>query len=264
VPPAEAPDLDVGGEQVAANLARAIERGFVVRREDGRLSLRRGRGFDDEVRRGGGFIGKRGETRRACDFLNRFMFEQVYARSTMPFGCRDCFKIRITTRSLRALMAAKDIAEATLFTTKSGPDVDNPHNQSLYTTWMYFDGLDEARMAYDALRPKLDAHENLGPGVGMIIKRGCSNYERALGPSDKYEIDPQLEAVEAHFAPLYDNVRPRSAMPKETVRQLRMLDLVATAFRIGDETYQDFTDGPLYPSPVNYAPVNDAPVKPSA
>ena len=27
----------------------------------------------------------------------------------------------------------------------------------------------------------VDAHEYLGPGVGMIIKRGCSNYERALG-----------------------------------------------------------------------------------
>ena len=46
--------------------------------------------------------------------------------------CRDRFKIRITTRSLRALVAAKEIAEATPFTTKSGPDVDNPHNPSLH------------------------------------------------------------------------------------------------------------------------------------
>ncbi|HEX3918953.1 MAG TPA: hypothetical protein VHW60_16570 [Caulobacteraceae bacterium] len=266
VPPtAAAPEFDKAGSlPVGANLARAIERGFVIHREDGRLSLRRGPAFDDEVKRSGGYIGKRGATRLACDFLNRFMFEQVYARAAVPFGCRNCFKIRIATRSLRALMAAKAIAEATPHATKSGPEADNPHNACLYATWLYFDGLDAARQAYQALRPLLDAHEHLGPDVGMIIKRGCSNYERALGPSDRYEIDPRLEAVEAHFAALYDNVRPRSAMPKEMVHKLRMLDLVALAFRIGDETYKDFAPGPPYPSPVNYTPPAQAPVKPSA
>jgi hypothetical protein len=151
-------------------------------------------------------------------------------------------------------MAAKSIAESMPYTTKSGPDVDNPHNQNLYTTWLYFDGLEAARAAYPELRRRLDAHEHLGSGVAMVIKRGCSNYERALGPSDKYEIDPRLEAAEARLAALYDNVRPHAAMPKAVVQQLRMLDLVAIAFRIGDETYRDFTDAPPFPPPVSYPP----------
>ena len=251
--PAE-PDLEVGGRSLRANLERAIERGYVVRHEEGRLSLRRTPGDLDEVRRKGGFIGKRGTVTRACEFLNSFMFEHVYARAALPYGCRSCYKVRIPTRSLRALMAAKAIAEATQYTTKSGPEVDNPYNGSLYATCLYFDSLEEARKAYDQLRPRLDEHEHLGPGAAMTIKRGCSNYERALGPSDRYEIDPRLEAVEADFAQRYVNSHPRSPIPKPTLQALRMLDMVAMAFRIGDETYKDFTDGePLYPTPVNYA-----------
>lgn len=250
------PDLavTVGGQSLSANLERAIERGYVVRHEDGRLSLRRTPGDVDEVRRKGGFIGKRGPLKRDCEFLNHFLFERVYAEAVMPYGCRTCYKIRISTRSLRALMAAKAIAESTGHTTKSGPEVDNPYNQGVYTTCLYFDGLDEAREAFDLLRPRLDQHPDLGPGVGMMIKRGCSNYERALGPSDRYEIDPRLEAVEAALAERYVDSHPPSNLPKETVRALRMLDLVGIAFRIGDETYKDFTGGkPLYPAPVDYA-----------
>jgi hypothetical protein len=247
-------DLTVGGHSLADNLEQAIERGYVVRRADGRLSLQRTPGDVDEVRRKGGFIGKRGALKRDCEFLNHFLFERVYAEAAVPFGCRTCYKIRISTRSLRALMATKAIAESTEYTTKSGPEVDNPYNQGLYTTCLYFDGLDEARTAFDHLRPRLDQHPDLGPGVGMMIKRGCSNYERALGPSDRYEIDPRLEAVEAALAERYIDSHPRPSLPKETVKALRMLDLVGIAFRIGDETYSDFTGGkPLYPAAVNYA-----------
>jgi hypothetical protein len=250
----DALDLEVGGRSLAANLERAIESGVVLRQEDGRLALRRGPDDADEVRRKGGFIGQRGTLKRSCEFLNHFLFEQVYAGAAVPFGCRNCYKIRISTRSLRALMAVKDIAESTEYTTKSGPDVDNPYNQSLYATCLYFDGLEEAQKAYDHLRPRLDQHEFLGPGVVMMIKRGCSNYERRLGPSDAYEIDPRLEAVEAGLAERYIDSHKPSVIPKETIKALRMLELVGIAYRIGDETYTDFTGGkPLYPPPVNYA-----------
>jgi hypothetical protein len=247
-------DVVVGARTVGENLQRAVARGYVVQREDGRYSLRRPQIDADEVRRKGGFIGKRGTLDRPCEFLNHFLFTYVYAEAALPYSCRDCYKIRVAVRSLRALMAVKALAEATKFSTKSGPEVDNPYNRNIYSTCIYFESLEDAHDTHAALRQQIDAHPDLGPDVDMIIKRGCSNYERAMGPSDQYRVDPELAPVEAWLAERYVNDRPPNKMSKQTINALRMLDLIAIAFRIGDETYKDFTDGqPIYPSAVNYA-----------
>jgi hypothetical protein len=250
--------LQVGGVSVGARLDEAIARGAVVRREDGRLSLRRPAAPGDDVGRKGGFLGRRGENDRFCGFLNAFLFSQVYGERAVPFGCQTCFKIKVPTRSLRALMAMKALAEATPYTTKSGADVDNPSNPDVYSTYLYLDGLAQARAAYRDLRGQIDAHPDLGPDVVATIKRGCTNYERKLGPSDRYEFDPRLEAVEAYLAERFVDDRPPATAPKEAVRELRKLRLVETAYRIGDETYADFTGGkPLFEPPVSYPPEPD-------
>jgi hypothetical protein len=247
--------IELGGRSLSDNLARAIDRGFVVEREDGRLTLRRTAADADPVRRKGGFIGKRGTLTRACRFLNNFLFQQVYAQASIPYACRDCYKVRILTRSLRALMAVKHLAEATPYTTKSGSEVDNRYNTSLYTTCLYLDGLDQARAVYADLRREIDADPALGPDVVMIIKRGCSNYERALGPSDAYVVDARLEPAETYLAGRFVDDTPPSTAPKAAIHALRQLNLVEIAFRIGDETYKDFTAGqPLHPPFVDYAP----------
>jgi hypothetical protein len=247
--------LEVGGQSLAANLERAIERGDIVRHPDGRLGLRDNRAGPDEVGRKGGFIQKAGTTRRNCMFLNDFMFDHVYAQAAVPFGCQNCFKIKVATDSLRAMMAVKAIAEATEHTTKSGSDVDNPANQHLYSTYLYFDGLDSARQAHGGLRDSIDRHEHLGPGVSMTIKRGCTNYERKCGPSDQYRFDPRQEAVEAALLARFVKDPPPKTMSREMVNALRLMRWVEIAYRIGDDTYKDFTDGrPLRPPLVSYSP----------
>ena len=250
--------LEVGGVTVGARLGRAIAAGTVLRREDGRLSLADDAAASDQIGRKGGFIGQRAPGEPACRFLNDFLFDQAYGEAAVPFGCRACFKIKISTRTLRALMAAKGIAEATGLTTKSGSDVDNPTNTDIYSTYLYFDGLGAARETYRELRKALDQHPHLGPEVAATIKRGCTNYEHKLGPSDRYAFDPRLEDVEAHLAARFVEQKPPRATPKQAVTALRMLRLVRTAYRIGDETYKDFTDGkPLFAPTVSYAPEAD-------
>jgi len=247
--------FEIGGQSIGAHLDRAIERGAVIRHDDGTLSLRQSGDGAGEVDRRGGFIVKRGLTRRPCRFLNDFLFAHVYAQGTVPLGCRNCFKIKVASSTLRALMAVKEIAEATEHTTKSGPEVDNPTNQQLYGTYLYFDGLESARQAYGGIREQIDQHEHLGPGVAMTIKRGCSNYERKCGPSDQYTFDPRLEAVEAYLLQRFVKDQPPKKLPERMTNALRILSMVETAYRIGDDTYQDFTDGkPLYPPLVSYSP----------
>lgn len=250
----------MAGRSLAARLAEAIADGRVIRGTDGRLSLPPDPAPADPVGRRGGFILKRGRTERPCRFLNGFLFEQVYGRAAVPWGCRSCHKIKVATRSLRALMAVKDLAEATGETTKSGSEVDNPYNQTLFATYLYFDSLEAARRAYPALKAAIDRHADLGPAAVTTLKRGCSNYERACGPSDRYRFDPGQPAAEAYLWQRFAPHRPASDAPEGMVDALRLLRLVEIAYRIGDETYKDFTGGrPLHPPPVDYAPVDCAP-----
>ena len=254
--------LIVGGRSVGEHLDAAIERGDVIRRGDGGLALAKPQSERDEVGRKGGFLGRAGANDRPCGFLNGFLFDNAYGQTQVPSGCRACFKVKISTRSLRALMAAKEIAETTPFTTKSGAAVDNPANSDRYSTYLYCDGLDEARTAYQGLRQVIDGDARLGPDVEITIKRGCTNYERKLGPSDRYAFDPGLEAVEAHLAQRFRDDRPERKASKAAVASLRMLRLIRTAYRIGDETYRDFTDGkPLVEPLISYSPEPEPPAE---
>jgi len=251
--------LKIAGKSVGERLDEAIERGDVLRAEDGSLSLGRATvDRRDAVNRKGGFIGKAGANDRFCGFLNGFLFSQAYGAAQVPAACRSCFKVKISTRSLRALMAAREIAESTDHTTKSGSHVDDPMNSDLYGTYIYVDGLEPARAAHGRLREAVDAHPHLGPAVAMTIKRGCTNYERACGPSDQYTFEPGQEDVEAYLESRFRDEKAPRMVPKEAVTSLRMLQLIRTAYRIGDETYKDFTQGqPLFAPLVSYSPTSD-------
>ena len=186
----------VAGRTIADHLERAIAGGAVLRHPDGRLELADLADRPDQPARLDPFLRPTApRPKLACTFLNRFMFEHVYARAVVPFGCRACYKVKVVSRSLRQLMDVRALAEALPYVTKSGPEVDNPENPHPYGTYVYLTGLDQARAVYRTLRDLIDRHEHLGPAVRMLIKRGCTNYERNCGPSDQYRFDPALEAV---------------------------------------------------------------------
>jgi hypothetical protein len=71
----------------------------------------------------------------------------------------------------------------------------------------------------------------------MVIKRGCSEYEAKLGPSDRYTFAPEMEELEAY---LKSRFRERRA---DYHPSLIVAHWIETAFRIGDNTYLDFTSG---------------------
>jgi hypothetical protein len=160
-------------------------------------------------------------------------------------------------------MAAKEIAESSGHTSKSGAEVDNRRNQDLYGTYLYFQGLDQARHAFQSIRQNVDDHPDLGPSIVMRIKRGCTNYELRCGPSDQYKFDPRLELAEAylfrHFVANKSTNEPEEKDQQEKKQRVKyaewLLKMIATAYRIGDDTYKDFTGGkPVFPALVSYCP----------
>lgn len=251
----DAPDddvlsIEIGGKTVGARLGEAIAAGEILRRPDGKLELAGpdslSLGTLSDLYNGGSFAPD-------CVFLNCFMFKKIYGNKAVPIGCCNCYKVKVLPETLRQLMAVNEMAQDFSCSSKSSSEVDRQDNQSLYGSYFFLLGLDKARAVYWKLRDPIDGHPKLGPQVKMVIKRGCTNYEHACGPSNRYTFDPRLEAIEKYFRSKF--IRKRANHQRKYRNAMALLELVRTAYRIGDDTYKDFTGGrDLYPVTVSYDP----------
>jgi hypothetical protein len=115
--------------------------------------------------------------------------------------------------------------------------LDNPYSQSIYAGYFYTSELEGARAIHRVVRQLIDAHPLLGPDVATSIKRGCSEFEDALGPSDTYSFAPELEELEHHLRKQFRSHKPSRLPP------VPMAYWIDVAFRMGDDTYLDFTQG---------------------
>jgi hypothetical protein len=235
--------MQFGGASVADNLKRAIESGRVIENDDGSLSPAGAAENKNWARVNNG-------PPLECIFLGRFLFVDVYARSAVPHGCQACYKVKVSLRTVRQLVAAWGIGKRIQCRSKWGEDLHNLYSQDTYAGYFYTAGLDMARTLFWVVREAIDNDPKLGPDVAMSIKRGCSEFEAAVGPSDKYEFTPEQAELEAYFRTRYRENTEHDGLPP--VPLAHWLDV---AFRSGDETYLDFTGGQrLRPKMVAYDP----------
>jgi hypothetical protein len=229
--PEELMAVRFGGASVAENLRRSIATGAVIENQDGTLRLPDGQSNIDN------WIFVDNGPALGCDFLMHFLFQQAYAKSAVPHGCSACYKVKVVPRTLRELVAAWEIAKRVACRSKWGIDFDNPYSQNIYAGYFYTSGLDGARTIFKVVREFIDKDPKLGPDVAMTIKRGCSEYEAELGPSERYEFAPELGELESY---LKTKFRSNRSTNRGAVALTYWIDV---AFRIGDDSYLDFTDG---------------------
>jgi hypothetical protein len=238
-------DQRFGEHTVRENLQAAIDAGKLVEREDGKLSLPRQRGRTKPwiLVTNGGYL--------HCGFLTQAVFDAAYAQTAVPMGCSACYKIKVKAVTLRELVAAWQLAKSIDCSSKWGVDLDNPHSQDVYAGYFYAGDLDAARVLYKVVRAAIDADPKLGPGIKMTIKRGCSRFEAAVGPSDSYTFTPEMAAIEAH---LWSRFKTPVILEQTDFHQ-ELGQWIDLAFRMGDDTYLDFTGGKrLRPATMTYEP----------
>lgn len=234
--------LQFGGATVAQNLERAIESGQVIENDDGTLQVK------PTASSGNWLIESHGPP-LDCAFLMYFMFRQAYGQAAVPYGCRDCYKVKIVFRTLRELVAGWEVGRRIECRSKWGIDFSNPYSQCVYAGYFYVAGLDMARAIYKIVRESFEADARLSAGISMSIKRGCSEYEAMVGPSDRYEFSSEMAELEAYL-----RARFRSAARPDR-GNLPLAHWIDVAFRLGDDTYLDFTGGkPLRAKAVTYDP----------
>ena len=224
-------DLRVGATSVGENLRRSIASGRLIEKEHGALELAR------DPKQGVSWMHVNNGPPLGCGFLMDFMFHYAYAESAVPYGCSACYKVKVVTRTLRELVAAWQIAKGIQCRSKWGTDLNNAYSQNIYAGYFYVAGLDAARALFKVVRQAFSDNPKLGPDIAMTIKRGCSEYEAKLGPSDRYAFTPEMAELEAY---LKTRFRERKADYHASMVAAHWIE---TAFRIGDDTYLDFTGG---------------------
>ena len=223
--------MRMGQAPVGENIRRAIESGELVENDDGTLALA------SPPAPSATWVYVDNGPPLGCGFLMDFMFHHAYAEAAVPHGCRACYKVKVVPRTLRELVAAWQLGERIQCRSKWGIDFQNPYSPNIYAGYLYTSGLDAARTVFKVVREACNADPKLGPGVAITIKRGCSNYEALLGPSDSYEFTPEMAELEAYLKARFQQSK------KPAQRYLVLAHWIDVAFRLGDDTYLDFTGG---------------------
>lgn len=233
---------------VRENLDRAVAGNHLIALPNGCYSLPEQRGGKSY------FLQIAGSSKHPCRFrfFNAFLFEHAYARTAVPYGCRNCYKLRIIPPDFRGLIALRGILEKVPYVSKCGVDLFNQYSSDIYAGVIFLDGLQAAQGAYKELRKLVDAHPDLGNAVAMTIRRGCPSYEAACGPSDRWTFRDEMSVLEDCLAPRFK----REPVVRDDYQQSRMSLMVRWlqfAYNIGDNSYLDFAGGkPLYPAAVSY------------
>ncbi len=242
--------LKIGRHSVKENLNQAIAEGRLLQQEDGALLLVEN--ALDAVPRPWLFNNQEPPPGRDCGFLDGLLFKCAYNRSAVPYGCRNCYKVKVLPRTLRELVALVDVSESFCCCAKCGANLNMVYTQEIYHGLFYTNSLDEARKMYHLLREVLNTNPKLGPDVPMVIKRGCTHFEMNCGPSDKYTFRPELPALEEYLMTRYKPQKRKETIIRDN-KVFIMYGWIRTAFRIGDDTYLDLTGGKrLFPKTVAY------------
>lgn len=175
----------------------------------------------------------------------------------VPFACQECYKVVVRPETLKQLFALEKVQRQLDHPSKCGTE-ERPSVFGNYGGYFYNRGLHEGIDCYKKVRKAVDDHPELGPEIKVILKRACTEYEHALGPSDKWKPPTQEQLqFEIHLHENFVADHPLQLQPeiiKDEIRQ-RWIEY---AYKIGDKTVYEFNGGkPLYPDYVTYQHIGE-------
>jgi hypothetical protein len=251
---------ELAGRTVVDALLEAVEAGRVEWTSAGRLALpvQKEEKAPSEIN----ICGVENPRRHylPCNFLNLFLFRELYRQSLIPAGCQDCYKVKIEAGCVAELAAIREIAAAMPCPSKCLCALNYPYCVGVWSALFYVDGLEMAFDVHRQLEAAIADHPRLAnAALNMTIKRGCSLFEARLGPSDQWIVDQSLEPLEQR---LYSLFEPPQA--SEGGKLTTFMGWLETAHAIGDESYLELTRGkPIRPPTVDYLKTGPRPERAS-
>ena len=115
-----------------------------------------------------------------------------------------------------------------------------------------YDIVKAAMLENRILAPLVDEVDEHGKTTRIILKRGCTELEHLMGDSDKWEITPEQEFIEAMVTNYLVDENMSLNQPEHFIWNVKRR-WIEFAWQNGDPTYMLYTNGkPLYPPYVTY------------
>jgi len=201
-----------------------------------------------------------------CHYWQRVVFETLSRRISgrfVPRSCHQCFKVVVKPRTLEQLFALLDIQRKSKLHSKCGIEL-RESVPGLYGGYFYNRGLAAGLVCYNKvyglleadpiMKPLLDEKDGEDKTTRIVLKRGCTEFEHGVGPSDRWVITPEQNALEDLLESFMvldnDNLTQQDHLLWDV--QQRWIEW---AWQHGDPTYSKYTnEKPIYPPYITYHP----------
>ena len=190
----------------------------------------------------------------SCHFLSKFLFQVIYKQKAIPLACQQCYKVKIYYQNVEQLVSFKAILEKIDHVSKSGCELDSPISQGIWSSYIYTHGLDMAFDIYDTILNIIQKDPKKWESLRIVIKRGCTEFELALGPSQDWVFENNIAKVEDALLKVFE-VRTININKDEIKMKDRSvyINWLKTAHQIGDNSYLKLTnEQSFYPKTTNY------------
>ena len=131
--------------------------------------------------------------------------DHIFRGKSVHSVCMDCYKVSVVPESLEHVHKIADWQQLVLadqgWASKVGME-KRPYTFRRWGAYFYCRGLEQAKRRYKIVRKWVD--ENLGEDIGVYIKRGCTEFETVIGPSDKWEMIPGQRELEIEGREVFD------------------------------------------------------------
>jgi hypothetical protein len=191
-----------------------------------------------------------------CHLWHNVIFDVVSTKTAnrfVPTKCQSCWKVVARPKTLAGLFAIGDIQQniLTQYSCKHGIE-RRPTVHGLYGAYWYNSSIEDGLKCYEDVREEVNKHEDLGEDIPVLLKRGCTEFELACGPSDKWRTSKEQVRLEEMIERNIVRDFVLQKQPDHLVRHVHR-QWIEFAYENGDETYKRYTDGkPLFRPYVTY------------
>lgn len=189
---------------------------------------------------------------RECDFYKHV--DAIY--NFIPPPCRGCWKVVVVPKTLKQLFQLSQIeikmAEADPYCFCKCGIEERDDVERNYGGYFYCNSLEEGLLRLEQV--KAAVYPVLGEDVRIYLKRGCTEYERKYGRSDKWDdlVTPAQEAIWRKLGTIFKLTKIHTRQP-EIIKKHVMVRWIMYAASIGDPTVKELNGGrTLYPGYVEY------------
>lgn len=242
---------ELKGRNIIAACQRLLRAGILeLRMSDGRMTPKFKVTWDTP------WIHTKSSYRSNCYIWKDIIFENIVmgvlppALRFVPSGCQGCYKVVVRPQTLKQLMALEQLEKRLDHDSKCGIEIRDSVFGN-YGGYFYNRGIHEGLMCYTKVRDAVDVDPELGPDIPVILKRGCTEMEHNIGPSNAWEITDSQTALEELINQIIVTDVPNIGQAdhaKDYVRQT----WIESAYKWGDKTVFEYIDGPLFPDYVTY------------